>query len=232
MLLESAMKRLEEAAALDEPAGRLAGVVAAATRPRLVKNALSGTWLGGRGCRAPCRHLARWLGPGGHRAPCTRLARWVGPSDPVRVAGTVGRGWVCERLAKLLTGCSIPPGQVRRFIRRRPSVVVEFAGCSGRPGAVDWVAGGGRSGGRLLVGVFGAVGWRPAGHQGRGPAASRPHGPRDDGPGTAGPGSLGRWGRRGASGADDGPHTRPGAARSRGRRSRRRGPPGRPVGRR
>jgi nitrite reductase/ring-hydroxylating ferredoxin subunit/uncharacterized membrane protein len=48
VLLESAMKRLERATALDEPAGKLAGVVAAATRPRLVKNALSGTWLGHR----------------------------------------------------------------------------------------------------------------------------------------------------------------------------------------
>jgi nitrite reductase/ring-hydroxylating ferredoxin subunit/uncharacterized membrane protein len=48
VLLESVMKRLEEAKALDEPAGKLAGVVAAATRPRLVKNALSGTWLGHR----------------------------------------------------------------------------------------------------------------------------------------------------------------------------------------
>jgi len=48
VLLESALKRLEEATALDQPAGKLAGVVAAATRPRLVKNALSGTWLGHR----------------------------------------------------------------------------------------------------------------------------------------------------------------------------------------
>ena len=48
MVLESAMKRLEGADALDQPAGKLAGVVAAATRPRLVKNALSGTWLGHR----------------------------------------------------------------------------------------------------------------------------------------------------------------------------------------
>ena len=51
MVLESAMKRLEEADALDEPAGKLAKVVGAATRPRLVKNALSGTWLGHRSTR-------------------------------------------------------------------------------------------------------------------------------------------------------------------------------------
>ncbi|HEY6590716.1 MAG TPA: Rieske 2Fe-2S domain-containing protein [Actinomycetota bacterium] len=42
------MKRLEEAEALDQPAQQLADVVHAATRPRLVKNALSGTWLGHR----------------------------------------------------------------------------------------------------------------------------------------------------------------------------------------
>ena len=48
MLLEKAMKRLEEAEALDQPAQKLADVVHAATRPRLVKNALSGTWLGHR----------------------------------------------------------------------------------------------------------------------------------------------------------------------------------------
>jgi nitrite reductase/ring-hydroxylating ferredoxin subunit/uncharacterized membrane protein len=48
VLLEKAMKRLEEAEALDQPAQQLADVVHAATRPRLVKNALSGTWLGHR----------------------------------------------------------------------------------------------------------------------------------------------------------------------------------------
>jgi nitrite reductase/ring-hydroxylating ferredoxin subunit/uncharacterized membrane protein len=48
VLLESAMKRLEQASALDELARKLAAVVGAATRPRVVKNALSGTWLGHR----------------------------------------------------------------------------------------------------------------------------------------------------------------------------------------
>lgn len=42
--LESAMKLLEKAAALDGTANALARVVAAATSPRLVKNALSGSW--------------------------------------------------------------------------------------------------------------------------------------------------------------------------------------------
>jgi nitrite reductase/ring-hydroxylating ferredoxin subunit/uncharacterized membrane protein len=48
VLLEQAMTRLEEAEALDPPAQKLADVVHAATRPSLVKNALSGTWLGHR----------------------------------------------------------------------------------------------------------------------------------------------------------------------------------------
>ena len=48
MLLENAMKRLEQAKSLDELAGKLVGVVGPAVRPRLVKNALSGTWLGHR----------------------------------------------------------------------------------------------------------------------------------------------------------------------------------------
>jgi nitrite reductase/ring-hydroxylating ferredoxin subunit/uncharacterized membrane protein len=48
VLLEQAMKRLERAEALDEPAEMLVKLVGPATRPRLVKNALSGTWLGHR----------------------------------------------------------------------------------------------------------------------------------------------------------------------------------------
>jgi nitrite reductase/ring-hydroxylating ferredoxin subunit/uncharacterized membrane protein len=47
-VLERAMKALEKAEALDRPAEQLAGVVGPAVRPRLVKNALSGTWLGHR----------------------------------------------------------------------------------------------------------------------------------------------------------------------------------------
>jgi nitrite reductase/ring-hydroxylating ferredoxin subunit/uncharacterized membrane protein len=48
VLLENAMKRLEQAEGLDELAGKLVGVVGPAVRPRLVKNALTGTWLGHR----------------------------------------------------------------------------------------------------------------------------------------------------------------------------------------
>jgi nitrite reductase/ring-hydroxylating ferredoxin subunit/uncharacterized membrane protein len=48
VLLENAMKRLEQAEALDNPADKLVGLVGPAVRPRLVKNALSGTWLSHR----------------------------------------------------------------------------------------------------------------------------------------------------------------------------------------
>ena len=48
MLLETAMRRLEAARALDRPAAALVDLVAPALRPRLVKNGLSGTWLGHR----------------------------------------------------------------------------------------------------------------------------------------------------------------------------------------
>jgi nitrite reductase/ring-hydroxylating ferredoxin subunit/uncharacterized membrane protein len=48
VLLENAMKRLEQAEALDDLADKLVAVVGPAVRPRLVKNALSGTWLSHR----------------------------------------------------------------------------------------------------------------------------------------------------------------------------------------
>jgi nitrite reductase/ring-hydroxylating ferredoxin subunit/uncharacterized membrane protein len=48
VLLENAMKRLEQAGGLDGPADKLVALVGPAVRPRLVKNALSGTWLGHR----------------------------------------------------------------------------------------------------------------------------------------------------------------------------------------
>ena len=48
MLLEKAMKALEKAEALDEPADKLVKVVGPAVSPRPVKNALSGVWLGHR----------------------------------------------------------------------------------------------------------------------------------------------------------------------------------------
>jgi nitrite reductase/ring-hydroxylating ferredoxin subunit/uncharacterized membrane protein len=78
VLLESAMKRLEEAAALDRPAGWLAGVVAAATRPRLVKNALRGTWLGHRFHPAVVPlPIGFWSGALLFDLVATRRARWA-----------------------------------------------------------------------------------------------------------------------------------------------------------
>ncbi len=78
MLLESAMKRLEEADALDEPAAKLAEVVHAATRPRLVKNALSGTWLGHRfhPLMVPLP-IGFWSGALVFDLIATRRARWA-----------------------------------------------------------------------------------------------------------------------------------------------------------
>jgi hypothetical protein len=84
---------------------------------------------------------------------------------------------------------------------------------------------------RRRRGVFDAVGWRSADHQGRGPAASRPHGPPDDGPDTTRPSCPDPSGRHPANGPDDEPHTRPRAGHSQGRHSRRPARPGRSVGR-
>jgi nitrite reductase/ring-hydroxylating ferredoxin subunit/uncharacterized membrane protein len=78
VLLESAMKRLEEAEALDEPVRKLAKVVGAATRPRLVKNALSGTWLGHRfhPLMVPLP-IGFWTGALVFDLLATRRARWA-----------------------------------------------------------------------------------------------------------------------------------------------------------
>jgi nitrite reductase/ring-hydroxylating ferredoxin subunit/uncharacterized membrane protein len=78
VLLESAMKRLERAAALDELAGKLADVVGTATRPRLVKNALSGTWLGHRLHPALIPiPIGFWSGALLFDLVATRRARWA-----------------------------------------------------------------------------------------------------------------------------------------------------------
>ena len=78
MVLESAMKRLEQADALDEPAGKLAKVVGAATHPRPVKNALSGTWLGHRfhPLMVPLP-IGFWTGALLFDLIATRRARWA-----------------------------------------------------------------------------------------------------------------------------------------------------------
>jgi nitrite reductase/ring-hydroxylating ferredoxin subunit/uncharacterized membrane protein len=78
VLLETAMKRLEEARALDQPARKLAAVVHKATRPRLVKNALSGTWLGHRfhPLMVPLP-IGFWTGALLFDLVATRRARWA-----------------------------------------------------------------------------------------------------------------------------------------------------------
>lgn len=78
MLLEKAMKRLEEAEALDQPAEAVVAVVGPATRPRLVKNALSGTWLGHRfhPLMVPLP-IGFWSGALLFDLVATRRARWA-----------------------------------------------------------------------------------------------------------------------------------------------------------
>jgi nitrite reductase/ring-hydroxylating ferredoxin subunit/uncharacterized membrane protein len=78
VLLEKAMKRLEGATALDEPAEKLVKVVGPATRPRVVKNALSGTWLGHRfhPLMVPLP-IGFWTGALLFDLVATRRARWA-----------------------------------------------------------------------------------------------------------------------------------------------------------
>jgi nitrite reductase/ring-hydroxylating ferredoxin subunit/uncharacterized membrane protein len=78
VLLEQAMKRLERARALDEPARVLVKVVGPATRPRVVKNTLSGTWLGHRLHPAIVPlPLGFWTGALLFDLVATRRARWA-----------------------------------------------------------------------------------------------------------------------------------------------------------
>ena len=88
MLLERAMKGLERAEALDEPAEMLVKVVGPATRPRVVKNALSGTWLGHRfhPLMVPLP-IGFWTGALLFDLIATRRARWA--ADTLVGAGIV-----------------------------------------------------------------------------------------------------------------------------------------------
>ena len=88
MLLERAMKRLERADVLDEPAEKLVKVVGPATRPRMVKNALSGTWLGHRfhPLMVPLP-IGFWTGALLFDLIATRRARWA--ADTLVGAGIV-----------------------------------------------------------------------------------------------------------------------------------------------
>jgi nitrite reductase/ring-hydroxylating ferredoxin subunit/uncharacterized membrane protein len=88
VLLERAMKRLERAEGLDEPAEKLVKVVGPATRPRVVKNALSGTWLGHRlhPLMVPLP-IGFWTGALLFDLIATRRARWA--ADTLVGAGIV-----------------------------------------------------------------------------------------------------------------------------------------------
>jgi nitrite reductase/ring-hydroxylating ferredoxin subunit/uncharacterized membrane protein len=88
VLLERAMKRLERAEALDEPAEKLVKLVGPATRPRVVKNALSGTWLGHRfhPLMVPLP-IGFWTGALLFDLIATRRARWA--ADTLVGAGIV-----------------------------------------------------------------------------------------------------------------------------------------------
>jgi nitrite reductase/ring-hydroxylating ferredoxin subunit/uncharacterized membrane protein len=88
VLLEQAMKRLERAEALDEPAEKLVKLIGPATRPRLVKNALSGTWLGHRfhPLMVPLP-IGFWTGAVLFDLIATRRARWA--ADTLVGAGIV-----------------------------------------------------------------------------------------------------------------------------------------------
>jgi nitrite reductase/ring-hydroxylating ferredoxin subunit/uncharacterized membrane protein len=88
VLLEQAMKRLERASALDGPAEKLVSVVGPATRPRIVKNALSGTWLGHRfhPLMVPLP-IGFWTGALLFDLVATRRARWA--ADTLVGAGIV-----------------------------------------------------------------------------------------------------------------------------------------------
>jgi nitrite reductase/ring-hydroxylating ferredoxin subunit/uncharacterized membrane protein len=78
VLLEKAMKRLEEAEVLDQPAEAVVAVVGPATQPRLVKNALSGTWLGHRFHPAMVPlPIGFWSGALLFDLVATRRARWA-----------------------------------------------------------------------------------------------------------------------------------------------------------
>ncbi|HEU4900101.1 MAG TPA: Rieske 2Fe-2S domain-containing protein [Actinomycetota bacterium] len=82
------MKRLERAEVLDEPAEALVKIVGPATRPRVVKNALSGTWLGHRfhPLMVPLP-IGFWTGALLFDLIATRRARWA--ADTLVGAGIV-----------------------------------------------------------------------------------------------------------------------------------------------
>ena len=180
MLLESAMKRLEDAAVLDRPARSLAAAVSAATAPRLVKNALSGSWLGHRLHPALIpAPLGFWAGALVFDGIGTQPARYaadvlvgagVATSLPTAAAGlsdwaeTVGAarrvGLVHAALNTTALACYTASLVARALGRRKPGVALSLVGA----GAVTL---GGYLGGHLSYVL--AIGVERKGFYGPGP---------------------------------------------------------------
>jgi nitrite reductase/ring-hydroxylating ferredoxin subunit/uncharacterized membrane protein len=135
VLLERAMKRLERAEALDDPAEKLVKVVGPATRPRVVKNALSGTWLGHRfhPLMVPLP-IGFWTGALLFDLIATRRARWaadtlvgagIDAEPEARRVGLVHAS--CNTLALLCYSSSL----VARLLgRRKAGVGLGLAGAT------------------------------------------------------------------------------------------------------
>ena len=150
MLLEKVMKSLEEAEALDQLAGKLAGVVHTATRPRLVKNTLSGTWLSHRfhPVMVPLP-IGFWSGALVFDLLATRRARWaadvlvgsgIAAAVPTAAAGlsdgsdTVGEarrvGLVHATCNTLALACYSASLAARLLGRRKAGVGLGLAGAT------------------------------------------------------------------------------------------------------
>jgi nitrite reductase/ring-hydroxylating ferredoxin subunit/uncharacterized membrane protein len=160
VLLEDAMRWLERARALDGLAGELAGLVHAATRPRLVKNALSGTWLGHRlhPALVPLP-IGFWTGALLFDLVGTRRARWaadvlvgagIAAAVPSAAAGLSdwsdaepeGRrvGLVHAGANTLAVGCYSASLVARLLGRRRAGVGLGLAGAAAM-GAAGFLGG-------------------------------------------------------------------------------------------
>jgi nitrite reductase/ring-hydroxylating ferredoxin subunit/uncharacterized membrane protein len=150
VLLEKVMKNLEEAEALDQLAGKLAGVVHTATRPRLVKNTLSGTWLSHRfhPVMVPLP-IGFWSGALVFDLLATRRARWaadvlvgsgIAAAVPTAAAGlsdwsdTVGEarrvGLVHATCNTLALACYSASLAARLLGRRKAGVGLGLAGAT------------------------------------------------------------------------------------------------------
>ena len=209
------------------------------TEPRHRGSALWGRrrWLGrwvGPVDRVPCGEQARWVGP--HSLAWHR-GRALGPMQlPARRAGLSGPFTYLARWGRA-PGLRMPYGYQARWVglfglhavawlevrvRALGPRLARWPGAQGLSGSrARWTACSGARGcprpaGRVrrrwdvAGGVGGGVGWRSADRQPGGPVASRPRARPGGGLGTTRPDWPGRWGRHGASAADDALRTRPG----------------------